>query len=159
MNSTVTVRFKSEAAKTVFAPVQARNARVPLVVVETMILPRTFSGVYSRGELPKSKSIPPVCAARILTPSRSPPSKTSGCFCRMASASAISLTGMTPFAPLCSAVTNVLVARSTSNTTQTTSRKSRLASAGNSAGERMTSIFILCRVRLIHFCPHVICQA
>ena len=48
----------------------------------------------------------------------------------------------TAFAPLCSAVTIVLVARSTSNTTHAVSRKSRFASAGSSAGERMASIFI-----------------
>jgi len=38
--------------------------------------------------------------------------------------------------------TNVLVARSTSNTTHAVARKSRWASAGNSAGVRMVSIFI-----------------
>src|SRR5208283_415984 len=72
-----------------------------------------------------------------------------------ARASAISLTGIMAFAPLCSAVTNVLVARSTSNTTQVASRKSRLASAGNSAGVKMASIFILSRAKLFHFRSHV----
>ena len=65
----------------------------------------------------------------------------------MASASAISLTGMMALAPWCSAVTNVLVARSTSNTTHAVARKSRWASAGNSAGVRMVSIFILRRAK------------
>jgi hypothetical protein len=37
--------------------------------------------------------------------------------------------------------------RRTSNTTHTVSRKSRLASAGNSAGDGMASIFILCRAQ------------
>ena len=68
-----------------------------------------------------------------------------------ASASEISLTGMTAFAPLCSAVTIVLVARSTSNTTQSVSRKSRCASAGSSAGVRMASIFIVSRTKAISF--------
>ena len=109
----------------IFAPAQARNARVPLVVVLTMILPRTFSRLNSRGELPKSKSAPPDRVARILTPSRSPASSASGNFSRKAMASGISLTGMTACAPLCSAVTNVLVARRTSNTTHAVPRKSR----------------------------------
>ena len=80
MNSAVAPRFKKEPARTVWAPTQARSARVPLVVVETIVLPRTISGVNSRGELPRSKSVPPVCAARIFTPSRSPASRTSGLF-------------------------------------------------------------------------------
>ena len=48
MNCAVTVRFKNEAAKTVCAPALARSARVPLVVVETMVLPRTFPAVFAR---------------------------------------------------------------------------------------------------------------
>ena len=58
INFAVADRFKNDDAKTVFAPAQARRARVPFVVVVTMVLPRTFSGVYSRGELPRSKSMP-----------------------------------------------------------------------------------------------------
>ena len=141
--SAVAARFRNEPAKTIFAFAHACNARVPLVVVETMVFPGTFSGVNSRGELPKSKSIPPDCAARIFTPSRSPASKTSGCRRRSATASAISLTGIISCAPCCKAVTNVLVARRMSKTTQAVLRKSRWASAGNSVGDRRVSIFIL----------------
>src|SRR5438309_1182756 len=47
-------RFKNEPIKTVSAWAQARSARVPLVVVMTIVLPRTFSGRNSRGELLKS---------------------------------------------------------------------------------------------------------
>ena len=42
MNCAVAPRFRNEAAKTVCAPVQARSARVPFVVVETIVLPRIF---------------------------------------------------------------------------------------------------------------------
>ena len=43
-NLAVAARFRKEDASTIFAPAQARKARVPLVVVLTMVLPRTFSG-------------------------------------------------------------------------------------------------------------------
>ena len=39
---------------------QARIARVPFVVVIMMVRPCTLSGENSRGELPRSKSAPPV---------------------------------------------------------------------------------------------------
>ena len=83
-------------------PAQACNARVPFVVVMTMSRPATRAGVNSRGEFPRSKSTPPVSAARIRNPSRSPASKTSGRARRSASASAISPTGWTPAAPAAS---------------------------------------------------------
>ena len=150
-NSAVACRLRNEPSSTVWAWAQARNARVPLVVVATMDMPATFSRENSRGELPRSKSTPPVCAACILKPSRSPASSTDSALrtphsaLLTASASEISLTGMISFAPFASAVTNVLVARRMSNTTHAVCRRSRRASVGNSVGDRMVSNFIFCR--------------
>src|SRR5439155_11165224 len=105
-----------------------------------MVLPRTFSGRNSRGELPKSKSTPPVCSARRRSPLRSPASSTSGRSSRMASASGISDTGMTASAPLASAVIMVVVARKISSTTHAVRLRSRSANAENSGGENSTSM-------------------
>ena len=128
------------------APAQARNAREPLVVVRTMVRCWTLSRVNSRGELPRSNSAPPVRAARMRTPSRSPPSSNSGRARFKASASGISATGMTAAAPFANAVTMVLVARRTSKTTHTVSDKSRCGSVANSAGVKSTlSVGGICR--------------
>ena len=134
MKRAVAERFKNEPARTIGAVRQARRARVPLVVVEMMVLPRTISGANSRGELPRSKFTPPVWAAPILTPSRSPASRAPGWVCRPARAAAISPTGMTRAAPWCRAVTKVEVARSTSKTTHRVSAKSSGCKRGSSAG-------------------------
>ena len=132
-------KFKNEPISTLLAWVQARKALVPLVVVITIIRPPTLSLVNSRGELPKSNAMLPVRLASMRTPLRSPASSSSGCRFRRARASAISSTGIAATAPLASAVTIVLVARSTSNTTQTVSRKSRPFNAVNSAGAKSAS--------------------
>lgn len=95
----VAPRLRNEAANATWLPAQARRARVPLVVVMTIVLPRTRPGVNSRGELPRSNSVPPANPAGMRTPPRSPASSTSGRSRRMASASWISATGMMASAP------------------------------------------------------------
>src|SRR5881394_3937571 len=156
-------RFKKEPIKTVSAWAQARSARVPLVVVMTIVLPRTFSGRNSRGELPKSKSTPPVWSARIRNPLRSPANNTSGLSSLMASASGISPAGMIASAPLASAVIMEVVARRISSTTHAVRPKSRWASADDSAGENSTSMLLVMRpvkISIVQLCvnPRVVKQ-
>ena len=86
-----------------------RNDCVPLVVVSTTSLPCTIAGEYSRGELPRSNPA-------MRTAPRSPPSSTSCRRRRHTSASSGVATGTTPRAPFSSAVSIVVVARSTSMT-------------------------------------------
>src|SRR5437016_3229306 len=156
-------RFKNEPIKTVSAWAQARSARVPLVVVMTIVLPRTFSGRNSRGELPKSKSMPPVWSAPIRNPLRSPASNTSGLSSLMASASGISPAGMIASAPLASAVIMEVVARRISSTTHVVRPSSRWLSAEDSAGENNTSMLRVIRpvkLSFVQFCvnPRVVKQ-
>src|ERR1043165_3815441 len=138
-NSAVARKFRKEPTRTALARAQARSARVPFVVVMTMVRPPTFSRVNSWGELPRSNSILPVRSAWMRTPPRSPASKTSGRLCFRLSASGISTTGIIAAAPLARAVTMVLVARRTSKTTQTIWPRSSFSRAVNSAGVKMTS--------------------
>ena len=119
---------------------QARSARVPLVVVIAIWRPRTFSGVNSRGEFPKLKSTPPLCAASMRNPPRSPAKRISEFCFRRDTASPISDTGMISSAPLKRAVSIVVVARRMSNTTQVVCKRSRTSRAAYSAGEKRTSI-------------------
>ena len=64
---TVADRFARHPTTTSEAAVSFENAAVPLEVVRTIPLPRTFSDAYSSGELPSSKP-------SILIPLRSPAS-------------------------------------------------------------------------------------
>src|ERR1039458_720435 len=139
MRSVVARRFRNEPSNTAAAGAQARNARVPFVVVMATVLPATLAAVNSRGELPRSKPMPAVRWPSMRKPSRSPASKTSGWRCRIPRASEISATGAIAVAPLPRAVTIVLVARSTSNTTHTLWLKSRWPRRANSAGAKRTS--------------------
>src|SRR5205823_2328212 len=93
-------------------PCAATSAGVPLVVASTIVFPATAAGVISRGELPSAKP-------SILTLRRSPASRTpsfSRCEASRTASSDVAA-GITAFAPLASAVTIVVVARSTSITT------------------------------------------
>src|SRR5882762_7421974 len=86
-------------------------------------------------------------------PSRSPARSTSGLVLRTLRASAISETGMIAAAPFARAVTMELVARSTSNTTQTVWLRSRSLRATNSAGLKRTSrVFIFGKEGFLYAC-------
>jgi len=115
-------------------------AWVPFVVVHTIRFPWTRWGVYSRGELPRSKSAPPVRELVIRRPFRSPPSRNVGSWARNSRASAISLTGMIPVAPDANAVTTVLVNLSTSSTTQVVLLRSAFLRAQKSFGVNVVLI-------------------
>src|SRR5258708_430894 len=75
----------------------------------------------------------------MIKPSRSPARRARGLRRRTASAWGMVETGMMPVAPFPSAVTMLVVARKTSNTTHVVSRKSRALNASNSAGDKRTS--------------------
>ena len=113
-------RLPNEAMYTASALPQASRARVPLVVVMMISRPSTRLRVNSRGELPRSKSGPPVWRARMRNPSRSPANNASGWHCLRATASAISRVGRIAVAPCPRASSIVDVALRTSNTTQVT---------------------------------------
>ena len=132
------MRLPKEAMWTDSALRQASRARVPLVVVMMISRPATRSRVNSRGELPRSKSTPPVKWALMRNPSRSPASNASGWPVRSASASAISRAGKMPVAPLPKASSMVEVALRTSKTTHVTPRRSFAATASYSDGENST---------------------
>ncbi len=132
-------KFRNAPICTSAACAHARKARVPFVVVIAIRRPRTFSGVNSRGELPKSKSTLPVMSARIRCPPRSPASNKVASFARNANASGISETGIISDAPFSKAVSIVVVARRMSNTTQVVVERSRPAKAAYSAGFKITS--------------------
>jgi len=103
------------------AAAAATRARDPLVVVSTIVRPRTAARVYSRGEFPRSKP-------GIRSASRSPASRASGPRRRAARrAAGIVATGMTAEAPFASAVAMVVLARSTSITTARSARSSDAA--------------------------------
>ena len=57
------VRFRKLPIQTAFEPLQALSAQVPLVVVAAIRFSATTSRVISRGELPKSNSVPPLISA------------------------------------------------------------------------------------------------
>ena len=143
-NSAVAPRFKNEAAKTIFAPVQARSARVPFVVVETIVLPRTFWRVYSRGELPRSKSIPPAenadavaFAAKAKLPERAFFNFQQFLYGNFGDGNDFLRAVVQRRRKMCSS------RRSTSNARRNTvPSKSRPASAANSAGVKRTSRFM-----------------
>ena len=87
---------------------------MPLVVVNTRVVPRQFRGVNSPGEFPRSKpgtGLPPRSPAKRTRPARIEPAS--------ACASSISAQGRTAVQPAARACTIVVVARNTSMTTAT----------------------------------------
>src|SRR5215475_11690677 len=126
----------SPATPTAAAPRQARSARVPLLVVNTMVRPPTRSRVISRGEFPRSKP-------GMVLPRRSPASTTplSRWAAMRRRASTASATGSMARAPLASAVTIVVLARSTSTTRTVASvRRAGTTTSAVTATSRRTAL-------------------
>src|SRR5712692_2745222 len=126
--------FAAAPTSTGSPPWVATSAGVPLVVASTIVLPATAAAVISRGELPRAN--PSIFRLR-RSPARTTPS-----FSRLEArrtASSEVAAGITALAPLASAVTIVVVARSTSMTT--TPRPAR-SPAPTPAGVKWTSIFM-----------------
>src|SRR5688572_30189948 len=130
-SATAALKFKYAATTQRSALAPARSAGVPFVVVMITSLSATAAEVNSDGELPRSK--PSILRER-LSPHRMTSLRPSVCASRIASS--MSAAGRTARAPLATASTMVLVARSRSMTA--TARPLRPRSA-NSCGVKSTS--------------------
>src|SRR6266568_2560411 len=128
------LKFAGAPTSTGSPPCVATSAGVPLLVASTMVFPATAAAVISRGELPRANP-------SIFTLRRSP-ARTTPSFSRFEAsrtASSEDAAGITALAPLASAVTMVVVARSASTTT--TPRPAR-SPATRPSGVKWTSIFM-----------------
>src|SRR6266550_1282228 len=129
------LKFAGAPTSTGSPPCVATSAGVPLLVASTMVLPATAAAVISRGEFPSAN--PSIFTLR-RSPARTTPSFSRFDASRTASSEVAA--GITALAPLASAVTMVVVARSASTTT--TPRPAR-SPATRPSGVKWTSIFML----------------